>query len=545
MKNLILIGLTLGSAVLTFARPPADLQKKLDDFIKGGPGGVAVAWVDADGVAFLQSGTKSAADPRPITPDTQFEIGSISKVFTALLLAESERLGKVSRHDPAAKYLLPAADPAQASLAKITLLSLTTHTSGLPRLPANIGANPDANPDPYAAYDRAALVAALRLHGPTAPTGRAEAYSNFGAAVLGEALGAAWGTSYADALREHVLTPLGLSATTVGLVGTPPPVDLAPGHVAGKVVPNWTFQAFAPAGAVRSSSRDMAVFLAACLGQGNRPLGPAFDATLQPQHKMDEMSGHIGLGWILTDDAENPLAWHNGATAGSHAFVAFSRKKGTGLVILSNIQQGSEVLGFGLLGAKPPAPPAGEMVKNAADYTGHYLLTPTMAFNITETNGLLRAKLGVQPSFGMQTVAPDRFSIVGVPAEISFERDAAGKVIALTLHQNGHDQRAPRGEPAPPPPPPKEAALPVETLRDYVGSYPLAPTFVITITEEEGGLFAQATGQGKAPIFASAKDAFFYKVVDAQISFQRDASGKVTGLTLHQNGRDMPAPKSP
>ena len=81
----------------------------------------------------------STDDPRPITPDTQFELGSVTKVFTALLLAESERLGKVSRNDPAAKFLLSSDDPAQASLAKITLLSLTTHTSGLPRCRRTLG----------------------------------------------------------------------------------------------------------------------------------------------------------------------------------------------------------------------------------------------------------------------------------------------------------------------------------------------------------------------------------------------------------------------
>ena len=284
----------------------------------------------------------------------------------------------------------------------------------------------------------------------------------------------------------------------------------------------------------------MALLIAAGLGQGARPLGAAFDATLQPQHAMDEMSGHIGLGWILTDDAENPLAWHNGATAGSHAFVAFSRKHGTGVAILSNLQQPSEALGFGLLGAKPPAP-AAEVVKNAADYVGFYNLTPMMGFKVMEVKGGLRVKLGLQPSLGMHLISPDRFAIVGVPAEISFERGPDGKVTALTLHQNGMNQRAPRGEA---PAPPKEVTLPVETLREYVGSYPLAPTFVIAITEEGGALFAQATGQGKAPIFATAKDDFFYKIVDARITFQRDAAGKVIGLTLHQNGRDMPAPKS-
>jgi CubicO group peptidase (beta-lactamase class C family) len=540
MKNLLLL---VGAACLTTmapAAPPIGIQGQLDAFIKGGPGGAAVAWVDADGVAFFQSGTYSATDPRAITPDTQFELGSVTKVFTALLLAESERLGKVSRLDPAAKYLLPPDDPAQKALAKITLLSLTTHTSGLPRLPGNIGANPDGRPDPYAAYDRGKLVEALRLHGPVAPVGRSMAYSNFGVAVLGEALAAAWGTTYADALRVHVLDPLGLQATTVGLAGLPPPAGLAPGHAAGRAVPNWTFQAFAPAGALRSSARDMSLFLSACLGKGGAPLHAALAATLVPQEAVEDTGGHIGLAWLLTDDPEVPVAWHNGATAGSHAFVAFSPKTGSGIAILSNIQLGSEALGFGLLGAKPPHPKV-EVVANASEYVGRYPLNPGFAIDVTEANGALRLQGTNQPVLGLRPVGPDRFAVTGVPAEISFERDGAGRITALVLHQNGLDQRGPRGEI---PPAPREVALPIETLREYVGSYPLSPAFVITISEEGGNLFAQATGQPKVPIFASAKDEFFYKIVNAQFSFQRDAAGKVSGLVLHQNGGNVPAQKT-
>jgi D-alanyl-D-alanine-carboxypeptidase/D-alanyl-D-alanine-endopeptidase len=111
----------------------------------------------------------------------------------------------------------------------------------------------------------------------------------------------------------------------------------------------------------------------------------------------------------------------------------------------------------------------------------------------------------------------------------------------MILHQNGMNQRALRGAP---PPPPKKADLPIETLREYAGNYALTPLFVLTVSEEGGALFAQATGQAKAAIYASAKDEFFYTIVKAELSFQRDASGKVTGLTLHQGGRDMPAPRT-
>jgi D-alanyl-D-alanine-carboxypeptidase/D-alanyl-D-alanine-endopeptidase len=540
MKKTILIGLILCVVASAFAKPPADLQQQLNAFAKGDSGGIAVAWVDGDGTVFFQTGTYSADDPRPITPDTQFEIGSVTKVFTALLLAESERLGKVGRNDPAAKFLLPSNDPAQAALAKITLLSLTTHTAGLPRLPSNIGPKPDANPDPYAAYDRTMLVEALRKDGRVAPANGAMAYSNFGVAVLGETLAAAWSTTYADALRAHVLTPLGMTSTSIGLAGSRLPPDLAPGHANGVTVPNWTFQAFAPAGALRSSAREMAIFLTACLSKGAHPMRAAIAATMQPQRMAADIGGHIGLGWFLTDDAERPVIWHNGATAGSHAFVAFSPKTGAGVAILANTQKGSEALGFGLLGATPPQPKV-ETVKDAASYLGRYSLSPTFAIDISEVNGTLRAQATGQPSFGVRVIAADRFGIVGVPAEITFERDKSGRVAALVLHQNGVDQRAPRGEL---PPPPTEVALSVEALREYAGEYRLAPQFVLTVTEAAGALFAQATGQEKLPVFASAKDEFFYKVVAARVTFKRDAAGKVTGLILHQNGRDLPAKKT-
>ena len=548
MKTNIPLLLLSGLLAIPFAaaKPPPDIQQRLDAWIKGQPGGLAVAWVDADGSMFFQSGQFDREDPRPITPDTQFEIGSITKVFTALLLAESERVGKVSRNDPAAKYLLPPDDPAQPGLARITLLSLTTHTSGLPRLPANIGPHPDANPDPYAAYDRAALVAGLRMHGPGAVVGGAVSYSNFGVSVLGEALAAAWGTSYADALREHVLVPLGMKVTTVGLAGTPPPADLAPAHAGEKRGPNWSWQACAPCGGLRSSARDMAKFLAACLGGRAAPLRAAFDATMQPQHAAPDFGGQIGLGWLIKGDQDKPVYWHSGATAGNHAFVAFSPKTGAGIALLANVQKGPEDLGFALLNGGPALPPPREIAlsgETLREYVGRYPLSPRFALTVTTRDGGFFVQGTGQGKLPFFASAKDEFFCKVVDARVSFLRNAAGNVTDLVLHQNGADQRAPRSEL--PPPSPQEIALPIETLREYIGEYPLAPQFVLMVTEADGALFVHATGQPEFPVFASAKDEFFYKVVEARLSFQRDAAGKVTGLVLHQNGVDQPAKKIP
>lgn len=422
-------------------KAPADLQDRLDAYARGESGGAVVVWLDADseGPVFCQTGTYSAADHRPITADTVFEIGSISKVFTALLLAESDRLGRVALLDSAAKYLMPADHPAQADLAKITLLSLVTHTSGIP-LPDNAGLHQDVD-NPYAHYERESLVDALRRLGPTAVGGSFE-YSNFGSAILGEALAAAWGTSYAEALQTHILKPLGLHLTSIGLAGQSAPADLAPGHANGKMVPNWTFKAFAPAGALRSSARELALFLSACLGIRQTTLASTIAATLQPQYPAATVGGSVALGWMLCGDPARPIVFHTGATAGSIAFVGFDRQTGSGVAILSNFHKLSHELGFALL--RPP------------------------------------------PNESLQEVA-------------------------------GVD------------------------LRDYPGVYSVTPEFILTVSAQDDQLFVQATGQVKLAVFASAHDEFFYRAENAQISFQRDPSGKVTGLTVHQHGQHFPA----
>jgi serine-type D-Ala-D-Ala carboxypeptidase/endopeptidase len=519
------------------AKPPADTQARLDAWVAGRPGGIALAWVDADGPAFFTAGKFSADDPRAITADTQFEMGSVTKVFTSLLLAESERLGKVNREDAAAKFLLPPEDAAQKSLAKISLLSLATHASGLPRLPFNIGPNADANPDPYAKYSRDDLVAALRVHGPTAPVGRSAAYSNFGAAVLGEALAAAWGSSYDAALHGHVLDPLGMNATTVALTGAAPSAQLAPSHAIGVRVPSWNFLAFAPAGALRSSAREMAIFLSACLHPEKSPLRAALEMSFQRQRPFEDVGGGIGLGWLISDDSEQPVTWHSGATLGSRSFVGFNPKTRVGVALLANVPKTNDELGFALLGGKPPRP-AVATVKNGEDYVGRYALTPAVAIDVTTRAEGLFVQLTGQPVLTLRESSVDRFAVAGVPAEISFSRDAMQRVIALTLHQNGLDQRAPRGEL---PPSAKEVALPAEVLAEYPGKYELAPGAVLTVIVEGTDVFVQLTGQSRGQVFASAKDEFFAKIVAASFTFERDPAGKVIALVLHQNGRDQRA----
>lgn len=527
------------SGTLSWAEAPRDLQTQLENWHQGRAGGAAAAWVDTDGIVFAQTGVRSAQDPTPIDADTQFEIGSITKVFTALLLAESEHRGKVNRQDPVGNYLLPASDAKQRELAPITLLTLVTHTSGLPRLPSNIGPNPDANPDPYANYTRDDLIQALRSSTPPRSEKSRFAYSNFGVALLGEALASAWKTSYDTALRTQILDPLGLRTTTLSLTGSEAPAHLAPGHSESTVVPPWNFQAFAPAGALRSSARDMGRFLQE-VWRLDSPVRTAIDLTLQSQAENADTGGEVGLGWMLIRHEGRLVAWHNGATHGYRSMIAVEPGARRGVVILTNSQLAPEALVFSLLQIKPPQPQIA--VENGGDYVGVYPLAGQFAIKVTTAKGALFAQGTGQPRLALRRLESDRFATIGVAAELLFERDAQGKVTAMSLHQNGNVLRGTRGEL---PPEAQEINLPLEVLQGYVGSYPALPGFTLTVTLEKGGLVLQPTGQPKLPLHASAKDQFFSRTVDFRISFQRDPNGQVTGLILHQGGRDLPAKKSP
>jgi CubicO group peptidase (beta-lactamase class C family) len=342
----------------SFAKP--DVDAALKRWLKAErPGGTVVAYIDADGVTFAVAGQFAPDDPRPMTPDTLFEIGSVTKVFTAIMLADAELAGKVRREDPAAKYLLPAGDA--AALAPITLLSLTTHRSGLPRLAANqVEAG---GPQPYASYSRARLIDALRRHGRDAGVGRQSAYSNFGVAVLGEALAAAWDRPYAEVMQERIFARLGLRKTSLAMTGMQPLENFASGFAEEKAREHWTFSAMAPAGALVSSARDMAKFIQICLGFEPTSLREALTQSFQPQARMDESHSQIGLGWLILD-AERPVLWHAGGTAGFRSFVAFCPATGNGAVVLtSNSANNCERLALGLLAAKLKAPPVNAVAR--------------------------------------------------------------------------------------------------------------------------------------------------------------------------------------
>lgn len=499
---------------------PATIQARLDAFVKGTGGGVAAVWVDGSRTLFFQAGTHSKTDSAPITPDTVFNAGSITKVFTALLLAESERLGKVSLSDPAAKYLFPADDPAQTNLKAITLLSLATHTSGLPAVPFEVDQSLNVGKQlkqlARSDCDRDELLKAFRRAGPAARPGGAISPSNFGFALLGEALAAAWGAPFSEVLSQQVFEPLGMTESTVKL------------------------QAFAPTEGVQISARDMAKFLSAALGQGSAPLRPAFAATLRPQFDSKAFGGCIGLGWMLTNKTEHPVAWFGGVT-GHRSFIALDLKAGATIAIFTSANKSPYALGFELLGVKQVKPKV-EPIIDAASYVGRYPLGigqhlggSMPSIEITEYKGGLRAQGPGLPPGPLRAIGPDRFALGGSTQEISFERDAAGKVVALKWVRRCLRQPLPQ--------PPAAVELLAGDLLEYSGRYTITLTFIIEVEVDRNELFVQFGSRSKLRAFAVAKDEFFVAAMNAKIHFRRDGTGQVSGIAVEQKGHNMAGTK--
>jgi len=472
--------------------------------------------------------------------DTVYEIGSITKTFTATLLAQAVLSGGLTLETPVSR-LLPDFNIPSHGDKEITLGDLATQHSGLPRLPANLLPRDAANP--YADYDAAKLKAFLASYALTRDPGAAYEYSNLGFGLLGYALAQTQHTTYDAAIDETILTPLRMTMSGTGLTDAMR-AHLAPGHDQnGAAAKNWDLDALAGAGAVRSTANDMLRYLRANMGDAPAPLLAAMKLAQAPRSDMNKTM-HVGLAWITTP---NGIVWHNGETGGYHSFLGFTADRRRGVVILSNTAVNFDDLGFAMLDADAPLAPTRKAVAlpdaTLDQYVGTYKLTDQVQLDVFRTgNGLFVQATGQTP-VAIFPFAPDAFFAKLPGVSISFTRDAKDAVDGLVLHQNG-DHPAPRTIALERPKRP-EIALDVATLGEYVGQYKFDFGALLDVALKGDHLEAQLTAQPTFPIFATAKDKFFYKIVDAQLDFERDASGRVAGLVLHQGGRNMHAPRMP
>ena len=296
----------------------------------GGCVGLMVGVLDGEESSVVGLGVVEQGGEAPIG-STIFEIGSISKVFTGLLLAEMADRGVVSLETPVVELLPEGVEVPEFEGRAITLLDLSTHVSGLPRLPSNFAPKDPLNP--YLDYDAGDLYAFLSSHRLRRSPGAKHEYSNLGAGLLGHALSIRARASFEGLVRQRIAEPLAMSDTMIHL-DEGRRDRFAQGHDAeGRPVPHWDLSTLAGAGGIRSTADDMLRLLRAELEPGGTPLEASLRVS-QEIRTAPEIEPRMALGWLAVGDG--PALWHNGGTGGFASFAAFDPERRVAVVVLAN-----------------------------------------------------------------------------------------------------------------------------------------------------------------------------------------------------------------
>jgi CubicO group peptidase (beta-lactamase class C family) len=404
-------------------------------------------------------------DDRP-DGDTLFEIGSITKTFTGVLLADMVERGLMKLDDPVNKYLPDDIGPLKCGSREMRLVDLATHSSGLPRMPSNWKPNDMA--EPYADYTTENLHEFLKRQAKPDLAGSLQkllagqgkpkfAYSNVGVGLLGHLLERKAESSYEELLQERILKPLEMNSTRLKLDDALAPRLIAGHDGDGNPIKPWEFDCLGPCGGIRSSANDMLKYVAANLELRDSPLLAALRKSHEPQfHVSDELD--IGLNWFLT---KPDWISHGGMTGGYNSQVLFSKPKKLGLVVLADTTivggLSLEKMSFDFLQAvadgAPGTPPKVRLAVKVDPatldkYVGSYILVPVVStFTITREEDRLYVQLTGQPRLRVYPENDTKFFYKAVDAQIDFETDEDGSVRRLVLHQNGKDMAAGRFKP--------------------------------------------------------------------------------------------------
>lgn len=434
--------------------------------------GLAAVIVNGEQVRVVTHGFQALHKAVPITADTLFEVGSITKTFTALLLADMVIKGELKLDDPVEKWLpqglsvgLHGLKLRDHTAAPIRLVDLATHRSGLPRLPDNMPNGTRA--DPYVDYREQQLLLYLKSREAFVETDagkttkkrdEAYAYSNLGFGLLGYVLARAANLPYEELLQKRVLTPLGLGSTYLDT----PRSELArfsDGHYLEqgttlKQAKHWHFDVIAPAGGLRMSAKDIGRYAQAASGAVETPLKAAF--TLAQKRYGDGMGDKNpqGLAWILATINDRTVDNHDGMTGGFASTLWVDPDRKSAVAVLSNAA--SPVTDVGLHFLEPPIPLANLASMRATaipvdaklleQFVGTYVLSPEFKVTIRTRDGKLFAQATGQGEFELFAKSDNVFFARLTPLEIAFEEIKDGKSGRFLITQRGSTRAAQRME---------------------------------------------------------------------------------------------------
>ena len=431
-----------------------ELSKEIERVIrervdKGYSVSIVVGVLDKDGSKFYNYGKFAKGSIQDVNENTIYEIGSTTKVFTSLILADMVEEGEISLDDPIDKFLPKEVKVPTRDGKKITLQHLATHTSGLPLIPENFA--PEDWSNPYADYTVEDTYDFLSNYTLDRDIGAQYEYSNFGAGLLGHTLALKSGITYEQVVVNRICNELGLKNTTISL--TPQQqVLLAKGHVGDTEVANFDWQALAGAGALRSTASDMLTFLSAEMGLKETKLYPAMEKTQIAFAPTGTPGYEVGLGWhiFIVKKFNSEIICHSGETGGYKSFMGFDKKNKKAVVVLSNSKGDISDIGFYILNQNFKLKTLKKAVEVDPsiydDFIGEYEFAPNVTLTISREGDKLFARVTGQDKFEILPLSETRYFYKGeiVNAEISFTRDETGKVNELIWHEQEGDETAKR-----------------------------------------------------------------------------------------------------
>ena len=564
------------------SQPPASAQNLTDEWVEKAAAplvenhvvdGLSVGYIEGKHWGIVHLGhsnrTKEKADNL-----TLYKIASISKVFTSLLLADAVVRGEIDLNSAAdvpnsAGIRLPSRGGRS-----ITWRDLSTHRSGLPRLPGNFYPLTDPR-NPYRDYDSKKAAAFLNDYELPREPGDSREYSNFGVSVLGYLVSQKSDMSYQKLLRERIAKPLRMTDCTVSLSRDKKMRLATPHSQFGSATPPWTNADLPGAGGIHATMRDMMRFAKAHLSPPPRSpetgtLGEAINLAWKQQHDGGTSGRAMGLGWLIWPDGQTH--WHNGRSGGFSSALYINRQSECAVVVLCNtaVADKMDELAIQLItkaaGQKVKSPlssggaGAGSGYAKKSPFTGvrwqaaqndrelPEVQVEGQWYKLVSLDDLPAAEI---VAFSQKTFAgkwkkrfeedlvellsrrghPPQDTVRLVVQSLSSTETQVLEGVRMTeANRQAIKNALPTGTKA------KPVSIDAAFRSRLVGRYQLAPGFVFTVSDQEGKLMVAATNQPTLEVFPDSPTRWSYREIDATLEFKLPKSGPAKRLILHQGG---------
>ena len=481
----------------------------------------------------------------PVTPDMVFRLGSITKQFTAVSVLMLAQEGKLGLGDEITKFLSDY--PTQGR--KITVEHLLTHTSGIQSY---------TDMSEWLSLWRKdmtlkELVDLFKDKPMQFEPGASWAYNNSGYVLLGAIIEKVSGRTYADFVRQRIFEPLGLKGSSYDDTERVVPRRVR-GYQKGDSgfvnAPYLSMSQPYAAGSLMSTVDDLSVWSDAVFS-GRLVRKEWLDRAFTPFALADGESSGYGYGWFVGDFAGHRSIEHGGGINGFATYELTLPEDGIFIAILTNSAvegrdpgpRAVEIVWLALGLAEPERKAVTVAAGDLDAIAGVYANERKQEYWLSREGAKLFAQRQGGGKNELHPASPTEFFLADNPARFVIVRDTAGRVTGLRIRSRIGPVQVFTKTGKPLPSPRREVGIDPKLYDRLVGDYELAPNFLISIVRRGDKLISRATGQPEVELFPESETRFFLKVVDAQVDFVIDPSGRVTGLVLHQGGQALPAKK--